>query len=195
MLDQVVFEDYRNKIKVSAYTDLYAYDPEDDSLLLISLGGTEQAVKAISSAIIAYRTVSIKRAGNTEITVRGNPAAHFRLLSTKLPGGAVHQLVADTRFFQNDTMEHFVVIPQGEDIWSVVYSQVLSNLASPIIPGWAPWIWRQLTKLDLMREMSGTLRLVEVWVDEETVDKVVSEGVRTGQIDLDGTGGTDAGIH
>jgi hypothetical protein len=195
MLNQVVFEEYWSGIKVSAYTDLYAYDPEDDSLLFISVAGTEQAVKAISSAIIGYRTVTITSEGNSEITVQGHPSARFRVFSTKLPGGAVHQLVADTRFFQNDTMERIVVIPQDEDIWSVVYSQVLSHLASPLIPEWAPWICLQLKKLDLMREMTGTLRAVEVWVDEEAVDKIVSEGVRMGQINLDRTGGTYARIH
>ena len=103
MLDQVVFQEYWGGIKVSAYTDRYAYDPSDDSLLFISLAGTEQAVKAVSSALIGHRIVSIKRQGNREIQVHGSPAGHFRVFSTKLPSGAVHQLVADTRFFGNDT--------------------------------------------------------------------------------------------
>jgi len=55
MLDIVVFEEYWRSIKVSAYTDLYAYDPEDEALLFISLSGNEQAVKAISSAVIVHR--------------------------------------------------------------------------------------------------------------------------------------------
>ena len=46
MLDEVVFEDCWKGIKVSAYTDRYAYDPENASLLFISLAGTDQAVKA-----------------------------------------------------------------------------------------------------------------------------------------------------
>jgi hypothetical protein len=195
MLNQVVFEEYWRGIKVSAYTDMYAYDPEDDALLFISLAGTEQAVKAISSAIIGDRTVTIRSEGNSEITAQGNPASRFRVFSTKLSSGAVHQLVADTRFFENVISEHFVIIPQGQDLWSVVYSQVLSHLASPLIPEWAPWICRRLTNLDLMREMAGTLRVVEVWVDEEAVDKIISEGVRMGQINLDRTGGTYDRIH
>jgi hypothetical protein len=194
MLDQIVFETYGREIKVSAYTDWYAYDPEDDSLLFISLAGTEQAVKAISSAIIGYRTVSIRSEGNTEIRVHGNALAHFRVFSTKLPG-AVQQLMVDTRFFGSSTMEHFVVIPQGEDLSRVLYSQVLSHLASPVIPEWSPWICRMLKRLELMREMAGTLRVVEVWVDEATVDKIISEGVRTGQISFDERGEAHAGIH
>jgi hypothetical protein len=194
MLNQIAFEQYGREIKVSAYTDWYAYDPEDDSVLFISLAGTEQAVKAISSAIIGYRTVSIRSEGNTEIRVHGNVLDHFRVFSAKLPG-AVHQLMVDTRFFGSGTMEHFVVIPQGEELSKVLYAQVLSHLASPIIPEWAPWICRMLKRLELLREKAGTLRVIEVWVDEATVDKIVSEGIRTGQISLDKTGGTYAGIH
>ena len=46
-----------------------------------------------------------------------------------------------------------------------------------------------------MRQMAGTLEVVEVSADETTVDEIVSEGVRTGRISLDRIGGTYAGIH
>ena len=168
MLDQVVFQEHWGGIKVSAYTDLYAYDPSDDSLLLISLAGTEQAVKAVSSALISHRIVSVNRRSNGEIQVHGSPAVHFRVFSTKLPSGAVHQLVADTRFFGNETQEHCVIIPQGEELPRVVYSQVLSRLASPLIPEWAPWICAQLKEQGLIQEMDGTLQVVKVRIDEAT---------------------------
>jgi len=196
MLDQVIFEFCWKGIKVSAYTDLYAYDPEDSSLLFISLAGTEQAVKAISSAIVGCQTVSISREGNTEILVHGHPASRCRVLSTKLPSGAVHQLVADTRFFSNDNgREQLVVIPPNEDLPKVVYSQVLTHLTSPLLPEWDTWICGQLKDRDQMREMEGTLRVVAISADEATVDQIISEGVRMRRISLDSTGGTYAGIH
>jgi hypothetical protein len=195
MLDQVVFQEYWGGIKVSAHTDRYAYDPSDDSLLFISLAGTEQAVKAVSSALIGQRIVSIKRQGNREIQVHGSPAGHFRVFSTKLPSGAVHQLVADTRFFGNDALELCVLIPQGEDLSTVVYSQVLSHLASPLIPEWAPWLCAQLREQGLIQEMAGTLKVVKVRIDEAIVDEIISEGIQTGRISLDQTGGTYVGMH
>ena len=195
MLDRIVFEPYGRGIKVSAYTDQYAYDPEDNSLVFISLAGTEQAVKAISSAIVGCQTVCITRAGNSEILLDGHPATHFRVLSTKLPTGAVHQLVADTRFFGNvDEQGRMVVIPQDEDASRVVYSQVLTHMASPLLPAWAEWICGQLKEMDRMREMDGTLRVAQVTADEATVDQIVSRGLRTGRISLDG-GGTYVGFH
>jgi hypothetical protein len=195
MLDRIVFEPYGRGIKVSAYTDQYAFDPEDNSLVFISLAGTEQAVKAVSSAIVGCQTVSIRRADSSEILLDGHPATHFRLLSTKLPGGAVHQLVADTRFFGSDeTGAHLVVMPQDEDVSRVVYSQVLTHLASPLLPEWGAWICGQLAELDRMREMEGTLRVAQVSADEATVDQLVSRGLRTGQISLE-EGGTHVGFH
>lgn len=196
MLEQVVFEEYWRGIKVLAYTDLYAYDPENDSLLFISLAATEQAVKAISSAIIGGRTVSIMREPNAEIPVTGRPASHFRVLSTKLPGGAVHQLVVDTRFFGNaESKSRLVIIPQSDEVSRVVYSQVLAHLASPLVSEWSAWICNRMMRQDLMRQMEGTLKVVEVSACESTVDEIVSEGVRTGRITFDNRGGAYAGIN
>jgi hypothetical protein len=195
MLDRIVFEPYGRGIKVSAYTDQYAYDPEDNSLVFISLAGTEQAVKAISSAIVGGQTVSIMGADNSEILLDGHPATHFRVLSTKLPGGAVHQIVADTRFFGSDEAgAHLVVIPQDQDVSGVVYSQILTHLASPLLPEWVPWICGQLKEMERMREMDGALRVAEVSADEATVDQIASQGLRAGQIRLE-EGGTYAGFH
>jgi len=196
MLDQVVFEEPWRGIKVVAYTDRYAYDPDDDSLIFMSLAGTEQAVKAISSAIIGYRTVSIKAEGKKAIQVSGNSAAHVRVFSTKLPTGALHQVLVDTRFLDgNDTRGRLAVCPQEKDLCAVVYSQVLAPLASPLIPEWSPWICGQLKTRGLMRDMAGTMRVVEVHVDEATVDAIISEGVRARRISLKGKGPRHVGFH
>lgn len=196
MVDRIVFEPHGRGIKVSAYTDQYAYDPEDNSLVFISLAGTEQAVKAISSAIIGGQTVSIMGADNSEILLDGHPATHFRVLSTKLPGGAVHQLVVDTRFFGSyEAGAYLVVIPQQEDVSRVVYRQVLTHLASPLLPEWVPWICGQLKEVDRMRVMEGTLRVAQVSANEATVDQIVSQGLRTRRISLDGAGGTYVGFY
>jgi len=196
MLHQVIFDDYWRRIKVAAYTDLYAYDPEDASLLFISIAGTDQAVKAISSAIIGCKTVIVRTEPDIETLVNGHPTSRYRVFSTKLPNGAIHQLVADTGFFGNDeTGEKLVLIPEQRDVASVVHAQVLAGLASPIIPEWSAWICAQLMEMDRMREMEGTLRVAQISANEEIVDEIVSQGLRTGRISLDETGGTYAGFH
>jgi len=196
MLDNVVFEEYWRNIKVSAYTDVYAYDPEDGALLFISLAGNEQAVKAISSAFIACKTISISREGQPEHLVKGNPASHYRIISTKLAGGSLHQIVADARFFLNkESDSRLVIIPAQTPVHAAIYTQVLVNLASPLIPTWSQWICYRLKQMDRLREMAGTLRVVGVVVDDRTIDEIISEGIGAGEINFNAQGGPYAGVH
>jgi hypothetical protein len=196
MLDTVVFEEPWRNIKVSAYTDLYAYDPEDGAVLFISLAGNEQAVKAISSAIIACKTFNIRREGEPEYLLNGHPASHYRIMSTKLAGGSLHQVVADSRFWLNSDSEScLVIVPTDAQPHEAIYSEILAPLASPVIPAWAQWVCDRLQQADRLREMSGTLRVVEVIADERSVDEIVSEGIRTGQINFNKQGEAYAGVH
>lgn len=196
MLDIVVFEEYWRNIKVSAYTDFYAYDPEDGAVLFISLAGNEQAVKAISSAIIACKTFAVRREGQPEHLLNGHPASRYRIMSTKLTGGSLHQIVADARFWVNsDSESRLVIIPTDTQSHEAIYSQVLAPLASPVIPGWAEWACERLQQIDRLREMAGTLRVAEVVADERIIDQIVSEGIRMGQINFNKQGEAYAGVH
>jgi hypothetical protein len=195
MLNSVVFEETWPNIKVSAYVDQYAYDPANGALLFMSVAGSEQAVKAISSAIVACKTVSIRKRKSEEL-VRGHPASRYRIMSAKLPGGALHQITADARFFINsDALSRLVIIPAGAQHHETVYKQILDPLASPVIPVWSQWIYERLLETDRLREMAGTLNVVEVRIDDHVVDELVSEGVRMGIIDFNEQGGSYAGIH
>jgi hypothetical protein len=196
MPDTVVFEEYWNNIKVSAYTDLYAADPENGAVLFISLAGNEQAVKSISSAIIAGKTVGIRREGRPEDLLNGHPALRYRIMSTKLAGGSLHQIVADSRFWANSNTEsRLVIIPADTKPYEAIYSQVLAPLASPVIPAWAQWVCDRLQQIDRLREMAGTLRVVEVAIDERIVDEIVSEGIQNGTIGFSEQGGFYVGVH
>ncbi|MGB6063715.1 MAG: hypothetical protein WBG50_02840 [Desulfomonilaceae bacterium] len=196
MLDTLVFEESWRNIKVSAFTDLYAYDPEDGAVLFISLAGNEQAVKAVSSAIIACKTFTIRREREPEKLLNGHPASRYRIMSTKLAGGSLHQIVADSRFWANSNTEsRLVIIPTDAQPHEAIYSQVLAPLASPVIPTWAQWVCDRLHQLDRLREMAGTLRVVEVLADEWSIDDIVSEGVGMGQINFNKQGEAYAGVH
>jgi hypothetical protein len=196
MLDTVVFDESWRNIRVSAYTDLYAYDPEDGAVLFMSLAGNEQSVKAISSAIIACKTVSIEREGQPEHLVHGHPASRFRIMSTKLALGSLHQIVADARVYaKSDAESRLVIVPPGRQPYEAMYAQVFAHLASPVIPVWAQWLCDRLQQMDRLREMAGTLRLAEVSVDDGIVDEIISEGVRIGHIKFNDHGGAHAGVH
>jgi hypothetical protein len=196
MLDLVVFENVWQNIKVSAYTDRYAHDPENEALLFISLAGNEQAVKAVSSAMIACKTVGIRREGRSEQLVHGHPACRYRIMSTKLASGRLHQIVADTRFYSNsDGQPRLIVIPDDRQPHEWIYSQVFASLGSPVISEWSQWIYDRLHQVGRIREMAGPLKVIEVGADEHIVDELVSEGIRMGQIYFNEQGGSYAGIH
>jgi len=196
MLDTVVFEECWRNIKVSAYTDLYAFDPEDGAVLFISLAGNEQAVKAISSAIVACKTFGIKSDGQPEHLLNGHPASRYRIMSTKLAGGSLHQIVADARFGLNsDSESRLVIVPEDKQPHEGIYSQILAPLASPAIPAWTQWVCERLEQDERLREMAGTLRVVDVAVDDRIVDEIVSEGIRMGQINFNKQGEAYAGVH
>ena len=132
MPDTVVFEECWRNIKVSAYTDLYAYDPEDGAVLFISLGGNEQAVKAMSSAIIACKTFSVRHEGQAEQLLNGHPASRYRIMSTKLAGGSLHQIVADTRFWLNsDSESRLIIIPRDAQPHEAIYSRGSRSFGLP----------------------------------------------------------------
>jgi len=196
MLDTVVFEECWRNIRVSAYTDLYAYEPQDGAVLFISMAGNEQAVKAISSAIIACKTFTVRREGQSEQLLNGHPASRYRIMSTKLAGGSLHQIVADSRLWLNsDTESRLVVVPTDTQPHEAIYSQVLAPLASPVITAWAQWVCERLQQADRLTEMAGTLRVVDVAVDDRIVDEIVSEGIRMGQINFNKQGEAYAGVH
>jgi hypothetical protein len=195
MLHAIVFEESRQNTKVSAYVDRYAYDPMNGALLFVSAAGTEQAVKAISSAIIASKMLSVRR-GKTEELLRGHSALRYRILSAKLSGGPLHQITADTRFYLNSNVEsRLVVIPAGAQPHEAIYKQILEQLSSPVILAWSQWIYGRLLQMNRLREMAGTLKVVEARVDVHVVDELVSEGIRMGIINFNEQGGPHVGIH
>lgn len=195
-LNTVSYEDYGRGIRVSAYTDSYAYDPDDNSLLIMSLAGPEQAVRAVSAAILDHKMITIQSDNQTELDLQMSPASRRRVLSTKLGCGSLHQLVVDTRFFpgsQNDS--RLLIVPPHKAVPECVYAEVLSALCSPILPEWRHGICQQLQSKGRLREMAGSLGVVAVTADEATIDEMVSEGVRKGTLSFNETRGLYAGIH
>jgi hypothetical protein len=140
--------------------------------------------------------MSIRREGQPEHFLNGHAASRYRIMSTKLAGGSLHQIVADARFWLNSNSEScLVIIPSDTQPHEAIYSQVLSPLASPVISAWAQWLCDRLQQMDRLREMESTLRVVEVATDERIVDEIVSEGIRVGQINFNEQGGPYAGVH
>jgi hypothetical protein len=94
----------------------------------------------------------------------------------------------------SDAESRLVIIPADAQLHETIYAQVLAPLASPLIPAWAQWLCDRLQQIDRLREMAGTLRVVEVRVDDRIVDEIISEGIRMGQINFNKQGEAYAGV-
>jgi hypothetical protein len=117
-------------------------------------------------------------------------------MSSKLASSVLQQIVVDTRFHVNsDGESRLIVVPDNTQPHEQVYSQVLVSLASPAIPAWSQWIYDRLHQVGRIRGMAGTLKVIEVSVDDHIVDELVSEGIRMGQIYFNEQGGSYVGIH
>ena len=193
MLERVCFVDPAMGAHVEVYTDGYVFDPLCNTLRLISLVGNDSSVKAVSSALVTGKEVLVYCDDNSAMSLSAPREVKFRILASKLSCGAVHQIVADRRFFhQDDHGNHFLIIPPDGDVAGIIYQHVITSVASPVIPEWAEWITNRLTEQDHIRELGGTLKAVTVDVDESVIDEIVSEGVRTGQIKFYDSGGFPA---
>ena len=196
MLERVCFVDSRRGNHVEVFTDGYAYDPVSMSLHLISLAGADSAVKAVSAAIIGHREVNIHRDGEAALDLSAHYGIGYRILSVKLDCGAVHQIVADERFFHpSDQGDHLLVAPPEKGLPEVVYTRVLSHVASPLVPEWAEWICSKLSEQWHLKELEGPVMVVKVRAEEYALDKIVAEGIAEKQIEFSNTGGIHAGIN
>jgi hypothetical protein len=181
---------------VEVYTDGYAYDPVSMSLHLVSLAGNDSAVKAVSAAIVSHREVNIHCEGKAALDLSAHCGITYRILSVKLDCGAVHQIVADERFFHpSDRGDHLLIVPPEGELPEVVYRRVLSHVASPVIPEWAEWICSRLSEDRHLKELEGTVKVVEVSAEEFVLDELVAEGLEQNQIELSDTGGIHAGLN
>ncbi len=195
MLERVSFVDWRNGNHVEVYTDRYAYDPVSMSLHLVSLAGNDSAVKAVSAAIVGHREVSIHREGKTALGLSAHYGITYRILSAKLDCSVVHQIVADERFFHpDDRGDHLLMVPPDAKLAAVLYQRVLSHVASPLVPEWAGWICSRLSEEQYLKELEGTVKVVEARAEEYLMDQLVCERLEQKEIRLNDRGGTHAGF-
>ena len=179
MLERVRFRDYDRGVDVEALTDGYAYD-EYSCVHLLSVAGHDSNVKAITSAVATGRTVEIMTDPVTETW--GSYGQKFRTLTTKLPSGLLHQVVAGEGFFRLPDRPRSLLYVEGEDPAGVVYEAVRTACPVPLIPEWAEWLYGTLRREGHVQELYGTRKVLKINVGEKVLDSLVSEAVGNGEI-------------
>ncbi|MFH1470652.1 MAG: hypothetical protein ABIF01_02805, partial [Candidatus Micrarchaeota archaeon] len=96
MLQKIRHYDHDKGIHVECYTDGYAYNDYNE-LYLASVVGLDSAVKAVASAAVSGKEIELL--GKHATSIFANRYEKYRMLSTKLPSGLLHQIVAAEGFF------------------------------------------------------------------------------------------------
>jgi len=179
MLQKVRFRDYGNSIDVEAFTDGYAYD-EYSCLYLLSVGGHDSSVKAITSALVTSRSIEIE--SDRPLELYTPYSAKYRILSTKLPSALLHQVVAEEGFFGSRDRQENLLYVDSENPARLIYEAVRTGYPVPLIPKWSNWLYRRLKREGCVHEMRGTRKVLRLGVDEKTLDSLISEGIGNGEI-------------
>jgi len=182
VLEKVRHADYWKRVDVEAYTDGYAYDGYSH-LYLFSIAGHEARVKAITSALVTGKEIQVK--GTKTLYLYHDFSQKYRILSTKLGSGLVHQVVLADGFFRSaDRGRRLLCLDEERRAPEIAYSTIKSDYAVPLVPEWSEWLYDRLKQEDCIEELSGTRKVIRISVAEEELDSFISEGIKNGEIDF-----------
>jgi len=180
MLNKVQMTDYSRNIHIEAYTDGYAYD-EYSQIYLFSAVGHDSSVKAITAGLVSNRTIEIVR--NDEVINVSAPWYYKnRIMSSRLQSGMLHQLVISELFFSKEHGSILIYIPEGERVDDIVFNTLKARFSVPALPEWAGWIFKRLKEEEALEELSGNIRVLRLTTNEEHLDTMISEGIKSDEI-------------
>ena len=180
MLERIGYSDYEGGIAVEAFTDGYAFD-EYSRIHLLSVAGHDSSVKAITSALVCGRDLNIR--SKNPIEVGYCFGQQYRILSTKLPDGRLHQLVLAEGFLSSgEKQKTLLYVDDGHDAHEQVYEAVRNQCPVPVIPDWSEWLYERLKEKNYLQELNGTKKVLMLNVEEESLDELISDGVKSGEI-------------
>jgi hypothetical protein len=179
MLERVRLRDIEKGVDVEAFTDRYACD-EYSCLYLLSVAGRDSNVKAITSAAVSGRIVEVL--SEPAVEAWSSYGQRYRIMSARLPGSALHQVVAEEGFFRNAEKPQTLLCVGDGDPALLVYEAVRRAYPVPLVREWSGWLYRRLVQEGHVRELSGTRKVLKMTLGEELLDSLVSEGVKSGEI-------------
>jgi len=179
MLEKVRHYDYYKAVHVECYTDGYSYNDYNE-LYLVSVLGQDSAVKAVTAAAVAGKEIEIIEDYTT--SVFANRYEKYRILSTKLPSGLLHQIVAAEGFFTQEGASKILYVAEGQIVEEVAYRKLQQNYTVPAIPEWAAWLYKKLVENGWVEELKGTAKVLKLNVHEKELDELISEGIKNKEI-------------
>lgn len=187
-MDTIRYMDYERGLSVEAYCDAYVYD-EYRTIYLLSVCGQDSAVKAITSALVSFKSVEICNKNNV-VTVDTGYNNNYKILTTKLECGQLHQLLLIETFFNNESEEKLIYVEEGTDIIKTVYNQINRTYPVPLIPKWSEWLYHKIRECEAIEALKGNIRIIKLRVTEKELDELISNGIRSGEINFNSGGDT-----
>lgn len=160
---------------VRAWTDGHARDGENQFYLL-SVAGPDSAARSIAAA--AATGCELEVLESPPVYLRQDPWEGYRIRSAKLPCGMLHQMVMARPFFEaRDGLR--LLHAEVEDPAALVLRAVQEACAVPLVPEWKDWLYGQLKQKGLLEELRGSIPVLRIRLHEESIAKMVSEGVQS----------------
>ncbi len=183
MLKKIRHDDSHRGIRIECYTDGYIYN-EYDEFHLISVVGFDSAVKGITAAAVSFKEIEILT--KPPLTLYASRSERYRILTVKLTSGLLHQIVACEGFFTQgeNTIIH---VPEGENTAQTIFRKIRQAHTIPAIPEWAEWLHRKITQRELLHELKGNIKACQLNTSEKQLDELISEGVRSKEIRIEGS--------
>lgn len=179
MLQKIRHYDHDKGIHVECYTDGYAYNDYNE-LYLASVVGLDSAVKAVTAAAVTGKEIELL--GKHATSIFANRCEKYRILSTKLPSGILHQIVAAEGFFTQEGASKILYVAEEQSVEEVVYRKLQQNFTVPAIPEWAAWLYQKLVEKCWVEELKGTIKVLKLNVREEELDQLISQGIKNKEI-------------
>jgi len=154
----------------------------EKEILLLSVAGSETAVKALTAGLRS----STKDQKRIEYNVHLDNVHEanlvkcpegYRVYRSKMEYGLWHVLCLARR-------EGFVPVVSDETIWQYLQG---SQFTTPLLREWVPWLSQEMKKKNILVELTQSgCHAGLVLADTDTVDGLVSQGIRQGQMAIPG---------
>jgi hypothetical protein len=151
-------------------------------ILLLSVAGPETAVKALTAGLRSSgrdqeRFGYAVRVGGLDEARLAKCADGYRVYRTKLDYGQWHVLLVARR-------DGFLPVVTGETLWRHLHGD---RFTTPLVREWVPWLSAEMTRRGIISPLTRFgCEAGLVVADGDTLDELVSDGLRTGHLAVPG---------
>lgn len=166
----------------SAYVEAYVLGGY--KLYYASLFGSLGAVRAISAALVAGKSVALHVPGEFRKSVTKQFGRKYRMVSKRLPSRALNVIVLIDYIILSHK-HHFCFVVQGSDTPVVdrFFSQLVYRTKVPLHVSWAQWLWDEFCKKEWATKLK-CFRIQSYYVkfEDAKLSQLLKQGIQTKQI-------------